>query len=116
MKREATNFPIQSTVGDAMSQAIINFIDYRRDTDMQYRLVLSVHDAVMLEVPIPEIPRVCGEVIPLCMDDAVEVPGCGLNYKSDYPDISTHWGRNLSPEKLLELGVAREWCGLDDGN
>lgn len=65
---------IQSLVADAMSRALDNLYNYRNGrNDLHYKLVLQIHDAVILEVPISEIATVYDEVLPRCMTDMVDV-------------------------------------------
>lgn len=115
-QREAVNFPIQSTVGDAMSLALVNFWNFKRyiDRSVDYRLLLSIHDAVLLEVPVAHVERVVNQVIPACMTQAVEVPEIGLRYSIGDIDIQLRWGEKANPAELLELGVCRSLCGFKD--
>jgi uracil-DNA glycosylase family 4 len=112
-QREAVNFPIQSTVGDAMSQALINLWNYRTfiDPGVQYRILLSIHDAVLLEVPVAHVAKVIEEVIPLCMKDGLEVPGLGLHYGLGDIEVQLRWGEHADPDELLAMGLPHEYCG-----
>jgi uracil-DNA glycosylase family 4 len=113
-QREAVNFPIQSTVGDSMSGALINFWNYRRyiNPAIKYDLLLSIHDAVLLQVPYAHVAGVVEEVIPSCMVNGLEVPGCGLHYGIGDIDIQLRWGERADPNELLSLGVPRPHCGF----
>lgn len=115
-QREAINFPIQSGVGDAMSVALINLWTFRQyvRTDLRYRILLSVHDAVLLEVPVEEVPEVVTSVFPTCMTDALELPGTGLHFKIGKPDIQLRWGVKADPNELLDRGVPRDFCGFKE--
>lgn len=116
MEREAQNYMIQSTVGDAMSVALINLVDYRKiKPHLRYKILLSIHDAVLLECPVDQVAEVCSEVIPFCMETALDIPDSNLKYTVDPPDISTHWKGKTPPEKLLQMGVPKEYCGFPDG-
>lgn len=117
MQREATNFNIQSTVGDAMSLALINLKNYKDKVLNQpdlFRILMSIHDAIVLEVPIENVDIVCSEVIPLCMSDAVEVPNSKLKLEVGSYDLQLIWGETPDPEELLKLGVPRKWCGFKE--
>ena len=115
MQREAVNFPIQSTVGDAMSEALINLYLYRRlNPSILYRIIMSIHDAVILEVPAAHVAAVCDHVMPECMTNQLEIPKIGLRYTLGDFDISTRWGGKDSPEKLEEMGVDRRYCGYNE--
>lgn len=113
MQREALNFNIQSTVADAMSKCLINFYQYQQDhPEIPFKIILSIHDAVLTMCPAKFVGTMIKEVIPHCMVDNCEVPGIGLKYSLGDFDISTRWGEKSSPEELLERGVPREYCGF----
>lgn len=113
-QREAVNFPIQSTVGDAMSVALLNFWNYKRyvDPTVSYRLLLSIHDAVLMEVPIAHVENVVERVIPTCMVAGAEVPTLGLRYGIGDIDIQLRWGEKSPPQTLLDMGLPRHLCGF----
>ena len=55
-QRQAQNFPIQNTVADAVSRALDHLYCHRwEDASVQYRLLLQIHDAILYEVPIPQL-------------------------------------------------------------
>lgn len=98
-----------------MSKALPNFTLTRKLLpDVKFDLLLSIHDAVILEVPGPCVKDVIEKVLPVCMCDGVELPGVGLHYTLGEPDIMLRWGEKASPEELLEIGVAREYCGFKE--
>jgi len=105
MQREAVNFNIQSTVGDTMSQALINFSAYQKMRPGRFKIIASIHDAVMLAVPVEHIEEVVDRAIPLCMTHGCEVPQVGLRFQVDKPDITLRWGEHATKEDLLEVGV-----------
>jgi uracil-DNA glycosylase family 4 len=113
MQREACNFPIQSTVADAMSFALLNLWNMKRfvDTSLQYRLVLSVHDAVVLEVPCQHVGPVIERALPVCMSHGLEVPKIGLKYRLGEIVPSFRWNEVSAPESLEAAGVPRQYCG-----
>jgi len=111
-EREALNFPIQSTVGDAMSVALVNFWNYKRVRRTNpFRLLLSIHDAVLMEVPVANVPEVVERAIPWCMVRDVEMPGLDLKYGIGDIDIQFRWGEKSDPAMLEAAGVARDYCG-----
>jgi DNA polymerase I-like protein with 3'-5' exonuclease and polymerase domains len=117
LERQAQNFPIQSLVADAMSRAIYYLYDFReRELSVDFDIVLQIHDAVLLEVPVEHVERVCDEVLPYCMTEMVPIvptdlngqplpDGVGPYYLKGDRDISVHWGENLTVEQARELGV-----------
>jgi DNA polymerase-1 len=55
MKREAQNYPIQSTVADTCMLAMMRMRQYRIVHGLGFRIVNQIHDAVMVEAPENEI-------------------------------------------------------------
>lgn len=115
-QREALNFPIQSTVGDAMTYALINMWEYKRyvDPTVDYRILLSVHDAILIECYPEHVEKCIEEVFPICMSEKVEVPKIGLHFTLGDIDVMTRWGEHEDPNVLLEMGVPRKYCGFKD--
>lgn len=117
LEREAMNFPIQATVAEAVSDAVRHLMWYREnsgDLDL-FRIVLQIHDALLLEVPISKVSTVVKDVLPLCMQQmvpiyATDLDGQVLNpepyYFSSEIDIYDHWGEKVSKERLQSLGVS----------
>lgn len=98
-----------------MSLALPNFVQMRELLPgVEYNLLLSAHDAVLLEVPGPCVKEVIEKVAPICMCDSIELPKIGLHYTLGDPDIQIRWGEKAKPEDLLEIGVAREYCGFKE--
>ena len=117
-ERQAQNFPIQGGVADAVSIALSNFYNYRKDhPDVDYKIALQIHDAIMLIVPIEHAERVYKEVIPKCMVDDVEfwprrldgtlIEGAGPYRFGMDRDVFVHWGEKLQPDTAKALGL--EW-------
>jgi len=113
-EREFMNFTIQSTVADAMTAALVNLWTYKRyvDTAVNYRILMSIHDAVLLEAPFDHVERVVRDVFPACMVHGVEVPDVKLHYTLGDIDVQLRWGVKEQPERLLALGVPRDFCGF----
>jgi DNA polymerase-1 len=57
-EREATNTPIQGTAADLIKLAMIKVDSVLRDSGSKARLLLQVHDELLLSVPEDEIERV----------------------------------------------------------
>lgn len=57
MQRQAANFRIQSSVGDACMLAMVLMRQYRAKHGLHFRLVNQIHDAVMIETPENEIEK-----------------------------------------------------------
>lgn len=115
-ERQAQNFPIQGGVADAVSLALKNFYCYREThADIDYKIVLQIHDAIVLMVPIEHAQRVYEEVIPKCMIDDVpfwprKLDGTPIKVSEPYHfgasrEVFVHWGEDLSPEAAKNLGL-----------
>ncbi|NDD54117.1 hypothetical protein EBZ39_09605 [bacterium] len=115
-ERQAQNFPIQGGVADAVSIALYNFYKYREEhADIDYKIALQIHDAIVLIAPLEHAERLYKEVIPACMIDGVpfwphRLDGTKIEVAEPYHfgmsrDVFFHWGENLKPEKARGLGV-----------
>lgn len=115
-ERQAQNFPIQGGVADAVSIALANFVNYRaQHPDVEYRVALQIHDAIILVVPIAHAERVYHEVIPKCMVDDVPfwprtLSGQPIPVEKPYHfgidcDVFIHWGEKLKSNQIDEMGL-----------
>lgn len=103
-QREASNFPIQGTVADALTTALGHLERERNRLDMKFRIVLAVHDAIFIEVPYEEVPE-AKALLEKCMSEMTEVPGIGLRYGVDV-EVFQRWNEELEDESVLKA------CGL----
>lgn len=94
-QREACNFPIQSTVADALSYAMVHLYRERNRLGLKFRIVLAVHDAVLLEVPYDEV-NIAKKLLVECFCVKAEVPAIGLRYGAD---LGLYWRWNVKPTK-----------------
>ncbi len=85
-EREAINHPIQGTAADIIKIAMIHIHDKLEAEGLQGRLLLQVHDELVLEAPEAEVPRVV-ELVRTTMETA-------------YP---------LDPPLVVEVGVGDNW-------
>jgi DNA polymerase I-like protein with 3'-5' exonuclease and polymerase domains len=96
---------IQSTVADALSSALVLIEKERNRLDMKFKIVLAVHDAVILEVPYEEV-LAARDLLVRCMSEDTVVPGVGLRYGVDV-EVFQRWNEKLVDPEVLEL------CGLN---
>ncbi|WP_295006029.1 DNA polymerase I [uncultured Dechloromonas sp.] len=87
-ERAAINAPMQGTAADLIKLAMVAVQDWLDARAMQSRLVLQVHDELLLEVPDGELvdvrthlPRLMGQVAELAVPLVVEV-GVGPNWEA----------------------------------
>lgn len=71
-KRAAMNTPIQGTAADIMKIAMINVYKKLKENNMKSKIVLQVHDEMMIEAPVEEKEKV-KKIIKNCMEDAVKL-------------------------------------------
>lgn len=113
MQREACNAPIQGTVGDAMTMCLKEFQRLRQEKGCPFfRLLMTIHDAVLLETAPKDVPYVVKELFPSAMEKGVTIPGTGGKcFTLGRPEIMLRWGEHTSPEALEAVGVPRDMCG-----
>lgn len=117
-KREACNFPIQSKVADTLSIAATNIVNYRKRNRLNgealdYKLVLAIHDAIILEVRADHVKYVVEHVLPQCMCEQAVIPV--INKKLDIDvSLALRWSEDANNksekgrkviEKLVAMGV-----------
>lgn len=111
-ERELVNFPIQSTVADALNIALYRLVLWRRLNPgrAEYRILLPVHDAVLLEVHKDSFELVYREVLPDCMSGVV-IPSWhpSVDYRPTEPfnldidiQFGIRWGEYLGPKSKPE--------------
>jgi DNA polymerase-1 len=61
-ERAAINAPMQGTAADLIKKAMIATQQWLKDESMASRLILQVHDELVLEVPLTELERVRAEL------------------------------------------------------
>jgi DNA polymerase-1 len=89
-ERMAINMPVQGTAADLMKLAMIDIARELPQTSPHSRLLLQVHDELVLEVPEKEAQKVAG-LVQKMMDKVV---------KLDVPiQTSIHWGNNWEEAK-----------------
>ena len=108
-KRMAFNFLIQGFVAELLRTALINLRRYRIDNpEISYKLILTVHDSIMLEVPIKHTERVSEIVIPECMTHKARAPKLGFSVSSDV-DVSVRWDEKLTVTEFMDLGFSEAY-------
>jgi uracil-DNA glycosylase family 4 len=108
-EREGVNFPIQSLVAEALSISLRNLWQYKKQNPWcNYDILLAIHDAVLLQVPVALIEHVIEFVLPACMKHGVTVPVLNFNFDID-PDIYLRWGEKPNAEDLEDWGVPEKY-------
>lgn len=114
-EREASNFPIQSFVAECLNKATWNFWNVRRQLALRgqhysYRLLVGVHDAMLLECPVAEIAALmaAGGIVDYCMTQAARIPCpdktvCDGLYANVNDELFANGGFALDTDKGLFL-------------
>lgn len=79
--------------------------DAHRDT-IDFKLVNTVHDSILFEVPIKYVQELIEHVVPLCMTHSALIPGIGVGLDVE-TKLYLHWGEDPDPEQLIHLGVPK---------
>ena len=115
LQREAMNFPMQSMVADAVSWALHWLYNHPRKAELGYKIVLQIHDAIVLEVPVRSLDAVYNEIIPECMVEKVPFYATDLDgnrYKDQTAyrfsidrDVQMRWGEDLTLAQAETYGI-----------
>ncbi|WP_186578409.1 DNA polymerase I [Aquibacillus kalidii] len=79
-ERTAMNTPIQGSAADIIKLAMINLHHKLKEEKLQARMLLQVHDELILEAPPEELEKL-KEIVPLAMESAIEL---SVPLKVDY--------------------------------
>ena len=71
-KRAAMNTPVQGTAADIIKLAMVKVHQALKEEKMQARLILQVHDELMIEAPREEASKV-EEILKTCMEQVIEM-------------------------------------------
>lgn len=83
-ERETLNHPIQSVASHILMMALIILNDVFRMNDIQARIINTVHDSIVLDVPLYEVPTVA-RLVKRCMEGLKDL------YKSWFPGMDLDW-------------------------
>ncbi|MDY0405361.1 DNA polymerase I [Virgibacillus sp. 179-BFC.A HS] len=71
-ERTAMNTPIQGSAADIIKQAMIDLHSRLKKEKMQARMLLQVHDELILEAPKEELDQL-KEIVPDCMENTIDL-------------------------------------------
>jgi len=83
LQRVFKNFIPQNFVAEAMRMALSNLFNYRYGQDLEYDILLQVHDEVLVSAPYRQVARMVDEVLPNCMSKNVALYARSLTGKVD---------------------------------
>ena len=96
-EREAINMPIQGTAADIMKLAMLNLYQVLQKQQFEAKMLLQVHDEIVLEAPDDELPR----LIPLVRQIMAEAYQLAVPLKINV-EIGQNW---LEMEETKKFGV-----------
>jgi hypothetical protein len=112
LERQSSNYQEQSMVADALSRALDNLYNW---PNRKFKIVMSIHDAILLEVPIDGVEYVCDTVVPECMTkrvpifptrlDGTRIAERGPYYLGVDSKIMQYWGVSLKKQDCKDLGI-----------
>ncbi len=74
-ERTAINAPMQGTAADIIKKAMVRVDDWLRSSDSGARMIMQVHDELILEVPEAQVDAVAAELVQQMQDAAqLDVP------------------------------------------
>ena len=71
-ERTAINAPMQGTAADIIKRAMVNVDDWLLNSDCGARMIMQVHDELILEVPEAQVEEVSAQLVAL-MEGAAEL-------------------------------------------
>lgn len=115
-ERQAMNWPMQSTVAEVIDRAIARLYRTIRDQGLEdvIRLVLQVHDSIVLETRYDYVKYVRDELIPYAMKQSVPIYptdlggnplGTGPFYMETDTKVGFRWSESLSEKEIDELAA-----------
>lgn len=112
-KRQFRNFTIQNGVAESVNDMLYNFLEYRKafsPDELSYRLLMQIHDSVILLVPYQHVDRVYNEVMDHCMTDLVDfrprrldgtlIEGAGPYHFGIDKKCFIHWGESITEDEM----------------
>ena len=94
IRRSLMNWPIQSHGAEILRKALINL------TDEHFKVCALVHDAVLLEIPIPEFKQRLEEAKQIMVNAAIDVVGGPI--RVDHEIIKSNYEQEFKDQKLFD--------------
>lgn len=116
LEREAVNHPIQGTVAGCLDLALANFRRYKQtvEPDLEFYVVLPVHDAVLIYARPKDVRHIIDVVIPVCMTWGTTVPSLNMSLQTDI-EVKLRWDDHFTDEEVKMLLDSMQKGYDDDG-
>jgi uncharacterized membrane protein len=96
LERQFSNFPIQSTVADTVQIAMDKMRQYRDNTGLEFILQNQIHDAVMVECPLENVPAVKEMFHATMAAIDIPIPGSSKSFRLGVDiDVYERWGKKM---------------------
>ena len=105
LKRQASNFPMQSLVADYLAKAVVMLVDEFRQRGMRATVVAPLYDALYIHAPIEERDE-AKRLMEECLRERnyVDLPGGRLKFNLDC-SITKRWSVSPNDEEKEKLGI-----------
>jgi DNA polymerase-1 len=95
-EREAGNMPVQGTAADIMKLAMLKIDRELAESDLTAQMVLQVHDELLFEAPLDEVPRLA-QLVKSSMENAYEM---NVPVRADVKSGNNWW--EVTPVESIE--------------
>lgn len=112
-ERQACNFPIQNYVADFIWEVLYRLRVAREKWNIPFRILLQIHDAVLLEAAPQYVETIVTEILPWAIRELPTYPrGLDGSYIPRGPyffgsdtKLYRNWGVPLNAQELRDLGI-----------
>ena len=80
--RQAINSPVQSGAADIVVKAMLNIWEHKGLRDLGFKLLLQIHDEVILEGPLKNVEK-AKQIVRECMEIPWNGMKQGITFKAD---------------------------------
>lgn len=119
-ERQSCNFQLQALVADCMSTALYNLMCYKKEHKMEFKLLLQIHDAVLLQAPLSELDHIYDVVLQKCLSTDVPIfptyssgarkLNIGPYYFGISKEVFISWGDKIPGQANKLLDIPSRFC------
>ena len=104
-ERQGVNAPIQATASDCTLQSIARIVRYFKNKEMKSRIIITVHDSIVMLVWLPEVTRVYNMVKKIMSHPPNSAWLKGVPMVAD-AEVGLDWGTLTKVESAEDLAKA----------